>query len=74
MKYLLLSLLSIIFMKTTLAQTNNLPVVPTPQIVRIGNGNFLIKKNISIIIDGNADQLKFSAEQIKETLKSYLNI
>ncbi len=74
MKYLLLFLLTIIFMKTTRAQTNNLPIVPIPQIVKIDNGNFLIKKNFSIIMEGNADQLKFSAEQIKETLKSYLNI
>ncbi len=74
MKYHLLSLLTFLFMVSASAQTNEIPIVPSPQIIKPGNGNFQLNKDINILIVGSKADLKFSAEQIKETLKSYLNI
>ncbi|MCL5030999.1 MAG: beta-N-acetylhexosaminidase [Bacteroidetes bacterium] len=74
MKYHILSLLTFLFMISASAQTNEIPIVPSPQVIKLGKGNFTLNKNINISITGSKAYLKFSAEQIKETLKNYLNI
>ncbi|MHB1687866.1 MAG: glycoside hydrolase family 20 zincin-like fold domain-containing protein [Ignavibacteriaceae bacterium] len=61
-------------MKTISAQPNNFPIVPTPQVVKFGSGTFSLNKNIKIVLNGNEDELEFSAQQIKKTLKKYLNV
>ncbi len=74
MKYFLLTALILTLMKTANSQTENLPVVPSPKIVKSLKGYLTLDKNVRIKINGSKEELGFTAEQIAEALHKDMNV
>ncbi len=74
MKYFIIVILFLIHPSLYWCQTENLPVVPSPQIVQSVTGYLTLENKVQIVLKGNKKGLSFTAYQISETLKNDLKL
>ncbi len=75
MKFLFTLVISAFLLININGANMNIPIVPTPQILKINNQSFTLKKSIKIGISENVqDSSRYTAEIIGNTLKKYLGI
>ena len=74
MKNLFIILLSLLITNILSGQTMNIPIVPTPKLIKSLDGDFLLKDNLKISVSNSTDENSYSVQLIQKTLKDFHNI
>src|SRR4030066_866650 len=74
MRKLLIIFLCLLFANISSGQTVNIPIVPTPKLIRYLSGSFHLKDNLKISVPNSADDNSYSIQLIQQTLKDFHKI
>ena len=74
MKNLFIILLALLITNILSSQTMNIPIVPTPKLIKSLDGDFLLKENLSISVLTSKEDNARIVELIQQTLKDFHRI